>query len=128
MYTQTTEGIEVSVRAEYKGIHRVDRNFVHAFAYHIRIENGSDRAVKLLSRLWWIYDSQRPVHQVEGSGVVGARPELMPGASFQYSSACHLHGAFGAMKGHYRFSELGSDKQLDVEIPRFQLMPDHLRN
>jgi len=91
------------------------------WSYHVRIENGSERAVQLLSRSWTIVDGRGTVHEVIGEGVVGEMPLIAPRASFDYVSGCPLDTPSGVMSGHYRMvDEDGS--AFDVEIPRFQLL------
>lgn len=90
------------------------------WSYHIRIENGGDQPMQLLSRHWIIRDSRGIVSEVRGEGVVGEMPLIMPGASFDYVSGCPLATATGAMKGSYRM--VGEDGQaLDIAIPEFAL-------
>lgn len=90
------------------------------WSYHIRIENGSDKAVQLLSRNWTITDGRGHVHEVIGEGVVGEMPLIGPDASFDYVSGCPLDTPSGTMSGSYRMvDENGS--AFDVTIPRFQL-------
>ncbi len=90
------------------------------WSYHIRIENGSDKAVQLLSRCWTITDGRGHVHEVIGEGVVGEMPLIAPDASFDYVSGCPLDTPTGTMTGSYRMvDENGS--AFDVTIPRFQL-------
>ena len=60
------------------------------WSYHVRIENGSEVAVQLLSRSWTIIDGRGTVHEVVGEGVVGEMPLIAPGASFDYVSGCPL--------------------------------------
>lgn len=38
---------------------------------------------------------------MRGAGVVGEQPELAPGETFQYQSACPLPTPSGTMEGHY---------------------------
>ncbi len=91
------------------------------WSYHVRIENGSDVAVQLLSRSWAIMDGRGTIHEVVGEGVVGEMPLIGPDASFDYVSGCPLDTPTGAMSGSYRMvDEHGSS--FDVEIPRFQLL------
>lgn len=91
------------------------------WSYHVRIENGSDRAVQLLSRSWRIIDGRGTLHEVHGEGVVGEMPLIAPGASFDYVSGCPLDTPTGAMNGSYRMvDENGS--AFDVAIPRFLLL------
>ena len=91
------------------------------WSYHVRIENGSERAVQLLSRSWTIVDGRGSVHEVIGEGVVGEMPLIAPGASFDYVSGCPLDTPSGSMSGSYRrVDEDGT--AFDVAIPRFQLL------
>jgi ApaG protein len=90
------------------------------WSYHIRIENGSERSVQLLSRSWQIVDGNGTVHEVHGEGVVGEMPLIAPGGSFDYVSGCPLDTPSGWMAGTYRMvDEEGS--AFDIAIPRFQL-------
>ena len=91
------------------------------WSYHVRIENGGQLAVQLLSRSWTIVDGRGTVHEVVGEGVVGEMPLIAPGASFDYVSGCPLDTPSGAMSGNYRMvDEDGS--AFEVAIPRFQLL------
>jgi ApaG protein len=91
------------------------------WSYHVRIENGSDRSVQLLSRHWQIMDGRGTIHAVQGEGVVGEMPLIPPGGSFDYVSGCPLDTPSGAMSGSYRMvDEDGS--AFDIAIPRFQLV------
>ena len=90
------------------------------WVYHIRIENGSDRAVQLVSRHWRITDGQGQVSHVDGDGVVGEQPLLHPGQSFDYVSGCPLATPHGTMEGFYTFSH-EDGTPLEVRIPFFPL-------
>ena len=91
------------------------------WSYHVRIENGSELAVQLLSRSWSIVDGRGAVHEVIGEGVVGEMPLIAPGASFDYVSGCPLDTPHGAMSGTYRMVDEEGDA-FDVDIPRFDLI------
>src|SRR5437868_8893297 len=91
------------------------------WSYHVRIENGSDKAVQLLSRSWTIVDGRGTVHEVVGEGVVVEMPLLAPGASFDYVSGCPLDTESGVMNGSYRMVD-EDGTAFDVQIPRFQLL------
>lgn len=90
------------------------------WVYHIRIENGSDRTVQLLSRFWKITDGRGMINHVEGDGVVGEQPVLAPGQSHDYVSGCPLTTPHGSMEGHYVF-RAADDSRFEVAIPFFPL-------
>lgn len=91
------------------------------WSYHIRIENGSERSVQLLSRSWQIVDGRGVLHEVHGEGVVGEMPLIAPGGSFDYVSGCPLDTPSGWMSGSYRMVDEDGDA-FDVAIPRFALL------
>ena len=90
------------------------------WVYHIRIENGSDRAVQLRTRHWRITDGRGMVNLVEGEGVVGETPRLLPGQSHEYVSGCPLTTPMGSMEGHYVFAA-DDGSRFEVAIPFFPL-------
>ena len=90
------------------------------WSYHVRIENEGERPVQLLSRHWIIRDGAGTVHEVQGEGVVGEMPLIMPNASFDYVSGCPLATPSGAMEGSYRMiDEAGTS--FEIAIPAFPL-------
>jgi len=115
-----TRGIAVRVAVSYLAEQSDPSANRWFWSYHVRIENGSDVAVQLLSRSWQISDDRGTVHEVHGEGVVGEMPLIAPGASFDYVSGCPLDTANGTMVGTYRMvNEDGS--AFEVTIPRFHL-------
>jgi ApaG protein len=117
----TTREIIVRVAASYLS-EQSDPSLNRWFwSYHVRIENGSERSVQLLSRSWRITDGNGTVHEVHGEGVVGEMPLIAPGGSFDYVSGCPLDTPAGSMSGSYRMvDEEGT--AFDVEIPVFALV------
>ena len=116
----TTRGITVRVAVSYlaeQSDPTINRWF---WSYHVRIVNGSQKSVQLLSRSWQIVDGRGVLHEVHGEGVVGEMPLIAPGGSYDYVSGCPLDTPSGAMSGTYRMvDEDGS--AFDVAIPRFSL-------
>ncbi len=94
------------------------RRFI--FSYRIRITNEGSAPVKLLSRRWLIIDAHGRQDAVEGGGVVGKQPRLMPGETFEYASFCPLTTPWGTMEGSYQMTREDGEK-LDVKIARFFL-------
>jgi len=116
----TTRDITVRVAVSYLAEQSDPSSARWFWSYHIRIENGSNRSVQLLSRSWQIVDGNGTVHEVQGEGVVGEMPLIAPDGSFDYVSGCPLDTPSGWMSGTYRMvDEEGT--AFDVAIPRFQL-------
>lgn len=96
-----TNGVKVRVSTRYLD----ERSNPHAnkfiFAYTVTITNTDSVPVQLMSRKWIIKDADGDIETVEGPGVVGEKPVLQPGQSFEYTSFCPLETPFGTMEGHY---------------------------
>lgn len=116
----TTDGIVVRVAASYLADQSNTAAQRWFWSYHVRIENGSQRSVQLMSRSWTIIDGRGTVHEVHGEGVVGEMPLIPPGGSFDYVSGCPLDTPSGAMTGAYHMVD-EDGKAFEVEIPRFAL-------
>ena len=116
-----TDGIVVRVAVSHLADQSEPDRGRWFWAYHIRIENGSDATVQLLTRHWIITDGRGARHSVEGEGVVGEQPIIAPGGSYDYVSGCPLSTPTGAMQGSYRM--VGQDgARFDVAIPKFALL------
>lgn len=116
-----TRGIAVRVAVSYLAEQSDPSASRWFWSYHVRIENGGERAVQLLSRSWIIVDGRGTVHEVVGEGVVGEMPLIAPGSSFDYVSGCPLDTPTGSMRGTYRMVDEDGES-LDVEIPQFELL------
>jgi ApaG protein len=90
------------------------------FAYHVRISNEGDETVQLVSREWLITDGEGRVERVRGEGVVGEKPVLGPGETFEYTSFCPLATPYGSMHGSYLLVTDGGDT-FRAEIAPFAL-------
>ncbi|MDT0575157.1 Co2+/Mg2+ efflux protein ApaG [Croceicoccus sp. F390] len=90
------------------------------WAYHIRVENGSQEPVHLLTRHWRITDANGRTSFVDGDGVVGEQPYLEPGESYDYVSGCPLQTSHGTMEGHYTFRR-DDGSLFEAAIPFFPL-------
>lgn len=117
----TTRGISVRVAVSYLAEQSNPSLSRWFWSYHIRIENGSDVSVQLLSRSWRIVDGRGTVHEVRGEGVVGETPLIAPGSSFDYVSGCPLDTPEGEMSGTYRMVD-EDGTVFDVTIPHFTLL------
>lgn len=122
MVQQVTEGVGIMVETFYQPGQSNPLSSEFLFAYRITIENQTGSPVKLLSRHWHIKDSTGSHREVEGEGVVGQQPVIMPGGSYQYTSAVNLNSEIGKMYGTYLVENLFNKKKLTVNIPVFHLL------
>ena len=92
----------------------------YVFSYTITVTNTGDVSAQLVSRHWYITDSDHRVQEVKGLGVVGQQPVLKPGESFEYTSGASIPTPVGTMKGSYQM--VGEDgTTFDAPIPPFTL-------
>lgn len=115
-----TEDIRVEARAQFIPDESSPEESRYFFAYQIKITNESDHTVQLLSRHWLIINSEGQERTVNGNGVVGKQPILMPGESFNYVSGCPLDTEWGTMEGRYDFQN-DDGERFQVDIDRFYL-------
>lgn len=92
------------------------------FIYHITVVNESDTTIQLMSRKWYITDSNGENRFVEGEGVVGEQPVIGPGLSYEYYSGCLLKTGFGKMTGSYMFLTHPDGIAFEAPIPEFNLV------
>jgi ApaG protein len=119
-YAETTMGLTVRVSVNFLADQSHPEMGRWFWAYHIRLENDGDHALQLISRHWIITDGRGDIHEVEGEGVVGEQPVLVPGGSYDYVSGCPLETPTGTMEGSFRI--LGEDGAMfEAVIPRFRL-------
>jgi ApaG protein len=122
MVTQITKGVKITVRTNFQpGYSRPEMSHF-LFTYKILIENRSEYSVQLLRRHWYIFDSNGEHREVEGDGVVGQQPVLMPNEVYEYESACNLTTDIGKMKGMYEMIRIIDKEKFEVEIPEFKLI------
>ena len=119
-FAETTRGITVRVSVSFLPEQSEPAKGRWFWAYHIRVENEGQMAAQLMTRRWEITDGRGAKSLVEGDGVVGDQPVVMPGASYDYVSGCPLMTPSGSMTGSYGMvAEDGSS--FDVAIPKFPL-------
>ncbi|MEI6741330.1 MAG: Co2+/Mg2+ efflux protein ApaG [Gemmatimonadaceae bacterium] len=118
-----TEGIRITVRPSYLRERSNPMLDQYVFVYHIRIENVGAQGAQLLTRRWHIHDDAAGDSVVEGEGVVGEQPHLLPGGVHEYQSFCVLKSPSGWMEGAYRFVR-DDGSAFAAAIPRFMLLAD----
>lgn len=119
MVQLVTEGIKVSVHARYESQFYENHQEHYAFSYRVTIENNSSQKIQLLSRCWKINDALNETEVIEGKGVIGEQPIILPGERHSYSSGCLLISPIGSMHGYYEM--ITSQKKIKVGIPLFKL-------
>ena len=122
MVQQITKGIKISITSNFEEKRYQYSKIYYAFSYSITIENQSSDTVQLLSRHWNIFDSLNNIEIVEGEGVIGEKPIILPKESYTYNSRCLLTSSMGAMDGYYNMINFISSEQFKVQIPIFQLI------
>ncbi len=128
MVQQVTNGIKVSVKANFVGTSYRNYKMHYGFSYRVEIENQSNETVQLLERQWKIFDSLSDIEIVKGAGVIGKKPILKPSQKHNYTSNCFLVSPIGAMKGFYKMVNFTTSKSFKVYIPTFQLMAPSILN
>ena len=120
MYKQVTEAIEVTVHPAFLDDHSQTESSVFVWSYEVAIRNRSNKPVQLLRRHWKITNAHGQTLEVEGEGVVGNQPVIMPGETYEYSSFTNLATPSGYMVGTYAMSG-GEGQAIQVAIPAFSL-------
>ena len=124
-YSKTTAGIRVSVRSFYLEDQSRPEEAHFVWAYRVAIANESARTVQVLRRTWRITDARGRTQHVHGAGVVGEKPVLEPGESFEYTSGTPLETPSGFMVGTYHLVATDTGEAFDVAIPAFSLDSPH---
>lgn len=122
MVSKISEGVTISVETffqpDYSNV--LENEFM--FAYRITIENNNTFSIRLLSRHWFIFDSNNTHREVEGEGVIGIQPQISPGDKYQYISGCNLQTEMGKMHGTYAMENINNKKTFSVNIPTFDMI------
>ena len=124
MYEEITEKIKITVKPEFLEEHSDPEEKRFIWAYHVKIENVGSETVQLLSRSWKITDSLGRVQEVTGAGVVGEKPIITPGNSFEYTSGTPLKTPSGFMMGFYKM-EKKNGYSFNASIPTFSMDSPH---
>ena len=89
MSTFLTDNISVTVNPSDEEQQSSPANGRYVFSYTIEVKNEGDLTVQLLSRHWYIFDSDGSHSEIKGKGVVGEQPVIHPGQSHGYQSFCN---------------------------------------
>jgi ApaG protein len=117
-----TRNIRVKVETEYAPGRSNPAQSQWFFLYTIRLTNEGRETVQLMSRHWIITDAMGDTKEVRGPGVVGKKPVLEPGDTFEYTSGCELTTPFGSMRGTYQMVTVAdTEERFEIQIPPFTL-------
>ena len=114
------DDVVVSIQTEFIGVQQEDDKEHYIFSYTINIDNQSNVDLQLLSRYWLITDANAKISTVVGEGVVGEKPHILAGESYQYSSGSALETPVGTMEGYYLMVD-NNKQSHKVHIPVFRL-------
>ncbi len=128
MVTAVSSGIKISVETHFEEEFSAAENQQYYFSYNITIENTNEFAVQLLSRQWFITDSNGDKREVQGDGVVGEQPKLQPGQLYTYRSSCDFMTDIGSMRGSYLMKRLDAGLVFKARIPEFVMMMPARKN
>jgi ApaG protein len=122
MVSKISDGVKISVETFYQTAYSNPATSEYMFAYRITIVNDNDFPIKLLTRHWYIFDSNNVSREVEGEGVIGVQPIINPNTSYQYISGCNLNTEMGTMHGTYIFENLHNKTTFTAAIPLFEMV------
>ena len=116
-----TRGIAVRVAVSYLAEQSDPSANRWFWSYHVRIENGSEVAVQLLSRSRSIVDGRGTGHEVVGEGVVVGNASDRPGRELRLRLGLPSRYPVRRDARHLPHGRCGRSA-FDVEIPRFDLL------
>ena len=119
-FSSSTNDISVIVRPEYLTEYSSPDTHQFTWAYHVEIKNLGRENVQILSRHWKIVDSNGKGQEIVGDGLVGEKPTLKPGESFEYTSGTPLNSPSGFMSGLFHAISK-SHGRFNIEVPTFAL-------
>lgn len=93
----------------------------YCFVYVITIRNDTEMAVTIKGRKWVVTSSRGEVIVVEGDGVVGQFPKILPGGEFRYNSYHLLSDKSAVAEGSYLGMD-ASGRRVITRIPRFEMI------
>ena len=128
MTSLITEGVQVSVETFYQEEYSNPLQGEYMFAYRVEIENYNSFPVQLHRRHWFIFDSNTTRREVEGEGVVGVQPVILPGETYRYVSGCNLKTEIGRMVCTYQMENLNTRELFTVQIPSFEMVVPYKNN
>jgi ApaG protein len=128
MVQKVTKGIKISVKTSFEGTYFQNYRLHFAFHYHITIENKCKDSIQVVARKWEIFDALNRMEIIEGEGIVGKKPVILPGETHTYESGSLLTSPIGAMRGFFEVVNFTTTNKFKVSIPTFQLNTPYIMN
>ena len=122
---EVSEFIKIDVTTSYIHEQSDPEGGCYVFSYSITICNDGNEGVRLLRRYWHIRDEIGNIQEVNGDGVVGQRPVILPKQTFEYTSAAIISTETGTMRGNYEMEYL-SGRKFYAPIGSFLLSIPHV--
>lgn len=118
---QEREGLSARVdRVEYAPDFDAPPDRPHPFVYSVTVLNESAQPVTIKARKWVVKDLASGLcHVVEGDGVAGRSPRLLPGEMFSYDSY-HVVASDSTAEGAFLACDDGGCPLL-VRVPAFSM-------
>jgi len=110
----------VQVQSMYVETQSLPEQERYVFAYTVTVRNLGRHNVQLVGRYWLITNSNGKETHVQGEGVVGEQPLILPNNEFQYTSGAILETPLGTMEGHYEMLD-HEGQSFRIAIPVFRL-------
>ena len=128
MVQKVTKGIKISVKTSFEGTYFQNYRLHFAFHYHITIENQCKDSIQVVARKWEIFDTLNRMEIIEGEGIVGKKPVILPGQTHTYEAGSLLTSPIGAMRGFFEVVNFTTTNKFKVSIPTFQLNTPYIMN
>ena len=122
---EASEFIKIDVTTSYIREQSDPGGARYVFSYSITIRNDGNEGVRLLRRYWHIRDETGKIQEVNGDGVVGQKPVILPKQTFGYTSAAIISTETGTMRGNYEMEYL-SGKRFIAPVDSFLLSIPHV--
>ncbi|MEA9392823.1 Co2+/Mg2+ efflux protein ApaG [Acerihabitans sp. TG2] len=110
----------VQVQSMYVETQSLPEQERYVFAYTVTVRNLGRHNVQLVGRYWLITNANGKETHVQGEGVIGEQPLILPNNEFQYTSGAILETPLGTMEGHYEMLD-HEGQSFRIAIPVFRL-------
>lgn len=94
--------VVIEISPKYIAEHSDPEEDRYVFVYYITIRNNGTITAQLISRHWLITDANGQVQEVQGQGVVGQQPTILPNKYHKYNSFYVLSTPVGCMEGSFQ--------------------------